>query len=77
MSPWKLRSPLAVEIQNFIHLRRLSGTDYQSQTQLLGYFDRFLLDHHLSPSPLTREVTDAYLQSLAPLPHAPAPTASA
>ena len=31
------------EIQHFIHLRRLSGTDYQSQAQLLGYFDRFLL----------------------------------
>jgi hypothetical protein len=31
MSPWKLQSSLAVEIQNFINLRRLSGTDYQSQ----------------------------------------------
>ncbi len=43
MSPWKLHSSLAVQIQNFINLRRLSGTDYQSQAQLLGYFDRFLL----------------------------------
>jgi hypothetical protein len=34
MSPWKLRSCLAVEIQNFINLRSLSGTDYQSQAQL-------------------------------------------
>jgi site-specific recombinase XerD len=67
MSPWKLRSSLAPEIQNFIHLRRLSGTDYQSQAQLLGYFDRFLLDQHLSESRITREVTDAYLQSLSHL----------
>ena len=34
MSPWKLQSSLAVEIQKFINLRRLSGTDYQSQVPL-------------------------------------------
>lgn len=42
MSPFQ--SLLAVQIQNFINLRRLSGTDYQSQAQLLGYFDRFLVN---------------------------------
>ncbi len=67
MNPWKLHSCLADEIQNFINLRRLSGTNYQSQAQLLGYFDRFLLDQHLSESRMTREVTDGYLQSLSHL----------
>jgi len=67
MSPWKLHSCLADEIQNFIHLRRLSGTDYQSQAQLLGYFDRFLFEQQISGSPLTREITDGYLLGLSHL----------
>jgi len=67
MSPWKLHSCLADEIQNFIDLRRLSGTDYQSQAQLLGYFDRFLFEQQISGPPLTREITDDYLQSLSHL----------
>jgi len=67
MSPWKLRSSLANEIQNFIHLRRLSGTDYQSQAQLLGYLDRFLFEQQISGLPLMREVTDDYLRSLSHL----------
>ena len=67
MSPWKLHSPLADEMQNFIHLRRLSGTDYQSQAQLLGYFDRFLLDQQINGPPLTREITDDYLLGLSHL----------
>jgi len=67
MSPWKFRSSLADKIQNFIHLRRLSGTDYQSQAQLLGYFDRFLFEQQISGPPLTREITDGYLLGLSPL----------
>ena len=67
MSPTKLHSPLAKEIQNFIHLRRLSGTDYQSQARLLGYFDRFLLTQQVSELRMTREITDGYEQSLSPL----------
>ncbi len=67
MSPGKLHSCLASEIQNFIHLRRLSGTDYQSQARLLGYFDRFLLTQGLSEPRITREITDGYQQSLSPL----------
>lgn len=64
MSPLKLQSPLAVQIQNFITLRRLSGTDYQSQAQLLGYFDRFLIEKHLREPRITREITERYLESL-------------
>jgi len=67
MSPWKLHSCLADEIQNFINLRRLSGTDYQSQAQLLGYFDRFLFEQQISGPPLTREITDDYLLGLSHL----------
>ncbi len=47
MRPLKLQSSLAGPIQNFINLRRLSGTDYQGQAQLLGYFDRFLFEQKM------------------------------
>ena len=67
MSPGKLHSPLAREIQNFIHLRRLSGTDYRSQAQLLGYFDCFLVTQQLSKPRITREITDRYQLSLSHL----------
>ena len=67
MSPTKLHSPLAREIQNFINLRRLSGTDYQSQAQLLRYFDRFLLTQRLHQPRITREIMDRYLTSLSSL----------
>jgi site-specific recombinase XerD len=67
MRPLKLQSCLAGPIQNFINLRRLSGTDYQSQAQLLGYFDRFLLDQKWNMPRITREITDCYQQSLSRL----------
>jgi len=67
MSPLKLRSPLAVEIENFINLRRLSGTDYQSQAKLLGYFDRFVFQQQLCEPRISRDITDCYLQSLSHL----------
>ena len=67
MRPLKLHSSLAGPIQNFIHLRRLSGTDYKSQTQLLGYFDRFLLKQKWNLPRMTREITDCYQQSLSHL----------
>ena len=67
MSFWKLHSCLAAQIQNFIHLRCLSGTDYQSQARLLGYFDRFLLTQRLNEPLMTSEITDGYQQSLSHL----------
>ena len=67
MSALKLQSPLAVDIQNFINLRRLSGTDYQSQAQLLGYFDRFLVEQQMSEPRISREITERYLESLSHL----------
>lgn len=67
MRPLKLHSSLAGPIQNFINLRRLSGTDYKSQAQLLGYFDRFLLNQKRDISCMTRQITDCYQQSLSHL----------
>jgi len=56
----KLHSCLADHIQNFINLRRLSGTDYQSQARLLGYFDRFVFKQKCNIPLITREITDGY-----------------
>jgi site-specific recombinase XerD len=67
MRPLKLHSSLAGPIQNFINLRRLSGTDYKSQAQLLGYFDRFLLKQKWNRPSITREIMDYYQQSLSHL----------
>ena len=67
MRPLKLQSPLAAQIQDFINLRRLSGTDYKSQAHLLGYFDRFLLEQKLGKPRITREITECYQQSLSRL----------
>lgn len=59
-----LHSCLATQIQSFIDLRRLSGTDYQSQARLLGYFDRFLTEQEVCESRITRQITDQYQRSL-------------
>ncbi len=64
MATLKLRSCLASQIQNFINLRRLSGTDYKSQAQLLGYFDRFLVEQGLSEPRIRRQLTEEYQESL-------------
>ena len=64
MNALKLHSPLATQIQHFINLRRLSGTDYHSQAQLLGYFDRFLLGQQLREPRITQETAERYLTSL-------------
>lgn len=67
MSALNLHSCLATQIQSFINLRRLSGTDYLSQAQLLGYFDRFLVEQELSEPRITHQITDEYQQSLSQL----------
>lgn len=67
MSGLKFHSCLAAQIQNFINVRCLSGTDYQSQAQLLGYFDRFLLKQGLDEPRITRKIMDRYQQSLSHL----------
>jgi len=69
MRALKLKSCLATQIQALIDLRRVSGTDYQSQARLLGYFDRFLVEQNVSDPRNTREIIDAYQQSLGVLVH--------
>ena len=63
----KLHSWLSKNIQRFIALRRLSGTDYNSQAKLLGYFDRFLVEQYPDGQFVTRPIIDHYLQSLSHL----------
>lgn len=67
MSAWTLCSCLAPQIEAFINLRRLSGTDYHSQARLLGYFDRFLVEQNLGQPHIDREICDRYLNSLSAL----------
>ena len=67
MRAWTLCSRLAVQIATFIDLRRLSGTDYHSQAQLLGYFDRFLGEQNVQQLRITRQICERYQQSLSGL----------
>lgn len=64
MNTWKFSSCLAAQMDRFINLRRLSGTDYHSQTRLLGYFDRFLVQQGFNRPRIIRESTDIYQQGL-------------
>ncbi len=67
MKTWILRSCLAAQIAAFIDLRRLSGTDYHSQARMLQYADCFLADQHTQEPRITREIWDAYRDSLSGL----------
>lgn len=67
MTALKLRSCLAQRIQAFINLRQISGTDYQSQARLLGYFDHFLVAQGITQPRISRLLTDEYEQSLSHL----------
>jgi len=58
---------LAESIRRLIDLRRLSGTDYHSQALLLGAFDRFVAAQAVDPPQVTRQLVDAYQQSLSAL----------
>jgi len=67
MQTIELHSWLSGQIDRFIDLRRLSGSDYSSQARLLGYFDRFLVEQYPNESFITRHIIDHYLQSLSHL----------
>ena len=60
-------SCLTTQIQKFIELRCLSGTDYKSQSLLLTYFDKFLVKHSIVEPRMTRQIIDQYQESLANL----------
>lgn len=64
MSAWTISSCLAPQIESFISLRQLSGTDYHSQARLLGYFDRFLVEQGVQHPCITQGICDRYQQSL-------------
>lgn len=67
MKALKFYSCLAGQIEKFINLRRLSGTNYQSQALLLSYFDRFLLKQGLGEPRISREIVERYQEGLMPL----------
>jgi len=64
MSTLTFHSCLAAELQRFVDLRRAAGSDYQAQARLLLYFDRFLTQRQVMEPRLTRDVTEAYQQTL-------------
>lgn len=67
MRTLEFHSALAPQIRNFIRLRQLSGTNYQSQALLLSYFDRFLAEEQLEAPRITQQITERYLQTLSHL----------
>jgi hypothetical protein len=77
MKALKLQSCLAAQIQSFISLRQLSGTDYQSQARLLGYFDRFLVKEKIRQPRLSQQIRRAISTPFHILHRALSPTARA
>ncbi len=67
MKTIEFHSWLSEQIDRFIELRRLSGTDYSSGARQLGYFDRFLVEQYPNESFITRDIIDHYMQSLSHL----------
>lgn len=67
MKVLKLHSCLAAQIQSFIRLRQLCGTDYHSQAKLLEYFDRFLVKDKIRAPRVTRQITERYQHTLSHL----------
>ena len=64
MSTLKLESCLAEPIRRLIELRQTAGTDYHTQSVLLGYFDRFLVNQRLSDPHLTQQLIESYEKTL-------------
>jgi site-specific recombinase XerD len=60
----EFHSGLAAPLQRFVELRRAGGCDYQAQARLLLYFDRFLMQRPTTEPRLTREITEAYQETL-------------
>ncbi|MES9905222.1 MAG: tyrosine-type recombinase/integrase [Sedimenticola sp.] len=62
-------SCLAEPIRHFIRLRQTEGRDYHSQAMLLHYFDHFLVEQEVTNAHITRQLVEAYedtLQHLVP-----------
>jgi site-specific recombinase XerD len=67
MTTFAFCSNMAQRFERFVALRRLSGTDYQSQNRLLVYFDNFLAKEHFNEPCLNREIVQRYLHTLSHL----------
>jgi hypothetical protein len=67
MTTFAFCSNMAQRLERFVALRRLSGTDYQSQTRLLVYFDNFPAKEHFNEPCLNREIVQRYLSTLSHL----------
>jgi site-specific recombinase XerD len=61
----KFQTHFAVSMNQFIALRRLSGTDYDSQLKLLLYFDQFLSNMTYQEEFITPQIIEQYLQFIA------------
>ena len=64
MNTPKFHSCLAHAFGRFVELRRLTGSDYHGQARSLSYFDRFLQQQGVTEPRLTREIIDAYRETL-------------
>ena len=60
----EFHSCCAAKLQRFVELRCAGGSDYQAQARLLLYFDRFLVQWPAAEPRLTREITEAYQETL-------------
>ncbi len=67
MKGLKFHSCLAAQIQTFIRLRQLSGSNYHSPAQMLGYFDRFLAQEKVRAPRVTRQIIEGYQHTLSHL----------
>jgi site-specific recombinase XerD len=67
MTAINLASPLATYVQDLITLRQACGRDYRSQGQMLGYFDRFLIQQKIKSTRITRHIIERYQKSLSHL----------
>ncbi len=67
VSTIEFTSCLGSRMEKFCALRRLSGTDYLSQTRLLGYFDKFLVEQNFEGNSMTADLVDLYMRGISGL----------
>ncbi len=67
MSIQKFVGSLAVPMDAFCALRRLSGTDYKGQACLLGLFDQFLVAQNFNSDHLSADLIDRYMSEISHL----------
>ena len=61
------RSPLAPRLQAFCELRRALGRDAYADYKILRYLDRYLMEVLRPDQPLTREIVEGWITSMAHL----------